>query len=236
MNTYRVYFRSDLQWGREDIDAETPAQALAIARQRADDITSLCLDYYEPFDNPINEIEICDDDHDDLAVWQDDDLRLRLAARDLLGALQQAVTALNIAPRFKVPSLDTDSYAIAAVCDRAIRHSDERGCRMNAHNPPFRIPAALFELGRIVATPGALQACSCDHLSACLSRHVRGDWGVISAEDRKSNFEALFAGERILSAYPIDPAKPCLGFGNNTLWIITEADRSVTTFLLPDEY
>jgi len=104
---------------------------------------------------------------------------------------------------------------------------------MNAPNPPFRIPVALFELGRIVATPGALQACSRDHLSACLSRHVRGDWGVISAEDRKSNFEALFAGERILSAYPIDPAKPSL---DNTLRIITEADRSVTTFLLPDEY
>jgi hypothetical protein len=36
--------------------------------------------------------------------------------------------------------------------------------------------------------------------------------------------------------YPIDPAKPCEGFGDNTLWIITEGDRSVTTFLLPDEY
>jgi hypothetical protein len=45
MKTYRVNFRSDLQWGREDIKAETPAQALAIARQRAEDITSLCLDY-----------------------------------------------------------------------------------------------------------------------------------------------------------------------------------------------
>jgi hypothetical protein len=43
-------------------------------------------------------------------------------------------------------------------------------------------------------------------------------------------------GDRILSAYPIDPAKPCEGFGDNTLWIITESDRSVTTFLLPDEY
>jgi hypothetical protein len=46
----------------------------------------------------------------------------------------------------------------------------------------------------------------------------------------------LKGGSRILSAYPIDPAKPCKGFGDNTLWIITEADRSATTFLLPDEY
>jgi hypothetical protein len=95
---------------------------------------------------------------------------------------------------------------------------------MNAPNPPFRIPVALFELGRIMATPGTLQACPRDHLFACLSRHVGGDWGVVSCEDRKNNFEALFAGERILSAYPIDPAKPSLGFGDNTLWIITEAN------------
>jgi hypothetical protein len=43
-------------------------------------------------------------------------------------------------------------------------------------------------------------------------------------------------GLRILSAYPLDPSKSCKGFGDNCLWIITEADRSVTTFLLPDEY
>ncbi len=70
----------------------------------------------------------------------------------------------------------------------------------------------------------------------CLSRHVRGDWGVVCAEDRKSNFEALRGGFRIFSAYPIDPEEPCKGFGDNTLWIITEADRSATTFLLPEEY
>lgn len=43
-------------------------------------------------------------------------------------------------------------------------------------------------------------------------------------------------GFRILSAYPIDSALPCEGHGDNCLWIITEADRSVTTILLPDEY
>jgi hypothetical protein len=59
---------------------------------------------------------------------------------------------------------------------------------------------------------------------------------AVSAEDRKSNFDALFDGERIISAYPINPALPSQGFGANTLWIVTEADRSVTTFLLPDEY
>jgi hypothetical protein len=68
------------------------------------------------------------------------------------------------------------------------------------------------------------------YMEHCLARHVRGDWGVVCAEDRKSNFEALRARLRILSASPIDLAKPCEGFGGNTLWIITEADRSATSF------
>jgi hypothetical protein len=68
------------------------------------------------------------------------------------------------------------------------------------------------------------------------NKAASGDWGCVDAEDRKTNFDAMFSGERILSAYPIDPAKPCEGFGANTLWIITESDRSATTFLLPGEY
>ncbi len=93
-----------------------------------------------------------------------------------------------------------------------------------------------FDLGQIVSTPGALEACRPEYLAECLTRHASGDWGVVCAEDADTNNEALKEGLRILSAYPIDPAKPCKGFGENTLWIITEADRSVTTFLLPDEY
>ena len=93
-----------------------------------------------------------------------------------------------------------------------------------------------FELGQIVATPGALEVCSNVLLQKCLARHLTGDWGSVCDEDKQANEEALTHGERILSAYPIDPAQPCEGFGENTLWIITEADRSATTFLLPDEY
>ena len=81
-----------------------------------------------------------------------------------------------------------------------------------------------------------LKACTPDHLLQCLTRHGQGDWGSVCVEDAATNNEALQEGLRILSAYPIDPAKPCKGFGDNTLWIITEADRSVTTFLLPEEY
>jgi len=56
-----------------------------------------------------------------------------------------------------------------------------------------------FELGRLVATPGALAACSEEHLSACLNRHARGDWGTICKEDAASNQRALREGSRIIS-------------------------------------
>jgi hypothetical protein len=93
-----------------------------------------------------------------------------------------------------------------------------------------------FELGQIVATPGAIEACTPDHFRRCLSRHLTGDWGCVCPDDALQNEAALSEGSRILSAYAIDPAKPSEGFGKNTLWIITEADRSATTFLLPGEY
>jgi hypothetical protein len=93
-----------------------------------------------------------------------------------------------------------------------------------------------FELGQIVATPGALAATTDKQRFEHLKRHSIGDWGRVCGEDSNTNDQAVEDGGRILSAYPIDPAKPCKGFGDNTLWIITEGDRSVTTFLLPDEY
>ena len=108
----------------------------------------------------------------------------------------------------------------------------------NAANDPgtkTRGPA-LFPLGQIVSTPRALAACSPDYLYRCLYRHSRGDWGKVCKEDAASNRKAVRTGGRILSAYPIDASEPCKGFGENTIWIITEADRSVTTFLLPSEY
>lgn len=96
----------------------------------------------------------------------------------------------------------------------------------------------LFSLGVVVATRGAhALANTCPYLlNACLNRHRYGDWGCVDAESAKINEEAVRSGSRILSAYPIDETKPSEGFGENTLWIITEADRSVTTFLLPEEY
>jgi hypothetical protein len=77
----------------------------------------------------------------------------------------------------------------------------------------------LFRLGQIVSTPGVLAAFPGASLSLvqCLERHQRGDWGTVCDDDKAANDAALKGGDRLLSAYPIDPAKPCKGFGDNCL-------------------
>lgn len=95
---------------------------------------------------------------------------------------------------------------------------------------------STFQLGQIVATPGATEALNPQQIGQYLTRHTAGDWGCVCNEDKALNDQALAYGSRVLSAYPIDPAKPHKGFGENVVWIITEADRSVTTILLPSEY
>lgn len=89
----------------------------------------------------------------------------------------------------------------------------------------------LFPSGRLLTTPGAEAALKEAKASLIdlLARHLRGDWGDLSEDDRKTNDEALASGEdRIFSAYTLPT--------NQKIWIITEWDRSVTTALLPDEY
>lgn len=90
-------------------------------------------------------------------------------------------------------------------------------------------PAGLFHLGKIVVTPGVMDTYFDDYdfLALSLSRHVKADWGDLCEEDRFQNFVAVMVGERILSNY---------GNIKGDIWIITEADRSVTTILLPSEY
>jgi hypothetical protein len=86
----------------------------------------------------------------------------------------------------------------------------------------------LFPTGQIVSTPGALDlAAQGLDLLSYLVRHVSGDWGDLCDEDKEENNFSLKHGYRLLSSYQTP-------FGK--LWIITEADRSVTTFLLPEEY
>jgi hypothetical protein len=87
-----------------------------------------------------------------------------------------------------------------------------------------------FSLGQLVATPGALQALqeSAQSPGYFLDRHLAGDWGDVDADDQRANNDALVSGERLLSAY-----KTLRGV---RLWVITEADRSSTCCLLPEEY
>jgi hypothetical protein len=87
-----------------------------------------------------------------------------------------------------------------------------------------------FPIGTLVATPGALAALEAAGQSPAefLSRHARRDWGELDDEDRASNNDALYTFGRLLSAYTLAD--------QSRLWIITEADRSATTLLTPDEY
>ncbi len=88
----------------------------------------------------------------------------------------------------------------------------------------------LFPLGQVVITPGARAAFAAagEQPLPYLQRHVAGDWGDVCAEDRQENELSVEKGFRILSAYK-------LGDGTK-IWLITEADRSATTLLLPSEY
>ena len=87
-----------------------------------------------------------------------------------------------------------------------------------------------FLLGQLVATPSALSTLVSLKVSpwALVNRHVQGDWGDLDAHDRQENERALTDGSRLLSAYTLKDG--------TRIWVITEADRSATTLLLPEEY
>lgn len=85
-----------------------------------------------------------------------------------------------------------------------------------------------FSLGRVVITRNAMEALEPDSVHACLVRHHAGDWGDLCQEDLDANQFALDEGLRLLSSYQ--------DRNGTKFWIITEADRSVTTVLLPDDY
>jgi hypothetical protein len=87
-----------------------------------------------------------------------------------------------------------------------------------------------FSPGQLLSTPGALEALNEAQQSPMdfLGRHVYGDWGDVCEEDQQTNEEALEHGLRLLSSYRTTEGVK--------LWVITEADRSATTILLPEEY
>jgi hypothetical protein len=84
-----------------------------------------------------------------------------------------------------------------------------------------------FELGSVVSTPEALRLLGREGILALLRRHASGDWGDLTDEDRRANDEALLSGDRILSRYDV---------GDDSFYVITEADRSSTCCLRREEY
>jgi hypothetical protein len=92
------------------------------------------------------------------------------------------------------------------------------------------VEKARFLLGQLVATPGALAVLQKAGQNALefLTRHQHGDWGDLTDEDKQENELSLLNDLRILSAYTLSTSE--------RIWIITEADRSVTTILLPEDY
>lgn len=87
---------------------------------------------------------------------------------------------------------------------------------------------ALFRLGQVEATPGVIDGINEDERISALTRHHGGDWGDVCEDDWESNNDALESGGRLLSTFKSKDGVP--------FWIITESDRRVTKFLLPEEY
>lgn len=100
---------------------------------------------------------------------------------------------------------------------------------VNQHEPTESPKTICFPLGHLVSTPAALELLDRMAVNATelIQRHQRGDWGNVSADDVAENENAIVNDLRILSSYQL---------GDACLWIITDADRTATTLLLPDEY
>lgn len=108
----------------------------------------------------------------------------------------------------------------------------------------------LFQLGRLVATPGAIELMTLTETSPLelAAMHVSGDWGECDPQDAQTNNEAVRSGGRVMSVYRLPliskaaeldetgKSEASQALEDDRIWVITEADRSVTTFLLPEEY
>jgi len=98
-----------------------------------------------------------------------------------------------------------------------------------------RPPPSIFALGQLLATPAIVRGLTVPQIAGLIGRHRMGDWGDVCNEDAQANAMALQEGARIISVYHVvlvgDDAAEA-----TKVWIITEADRSATTVLFPEEY
>ena len=104
---------------------------------------------------------------------------------------------------------------------------------MTDFNEAVQPPHARFNLGSLAATPAALAALQLHGIEplSLLARHAGGDFGDLDADDLAANEEAIAVGFRVFSAYRLAGTSDA-----PRVWVITEADRSATTLLLPTEY
>jgi hypothetical protein len=104
-----------------------------------------------------------------------------------------------------------------------MERSKDAGDPLDAHFPERR-----FQPGPLSMTPGARDALTQEEIMTALRRHLSGDWGEVDEHDWQENELSLREGFRLLSAYHTQAGRK--------FWILTEADRSQTTVLLPEEY
>jgi len=103
-----------------------------------------------------------------------------------------------------------------------------RTASTDSRSEEVRMAKARFRLGRLLSTPGAMERVPNGEMLRALGRHVSGDWGNVCPEDAEANETAVNERTRLLSSYTTRAGV--------RFWIITEADRSATTVLLPEEY
>ncbi|MDZ4779942.1 MAG: hypothetical protein SGJ19_06800 [Planctomycetia bacterium] len=142
----------------------------------------------------------------------------------------------ELCEQFPLPRADVYSDLLAAALDEVNWFEIARNlltdcfpvAAAESTTPPPQPVGPKFEPGKIAGTPAALAAVSHDDIAAALDRHLRGDWGFVCPADSRENARALEVGGRLFSVYEA---------ANQTrFWLITEADRSVTTVLLPSDY
>jgi hypothetical protein len=124
LQTYEAVFLSDADYASTQIQAQAPEAALTAARAFYKECyDKLLFSPYDTGEHEINEISIRDQAGVEVAQWRSGELILREAASELLRSLERALVALNTAPRFRIPKLQSDSYAIAAECGKTIANA-----------------------------------------------------------------------------------------------------------------
>jgi hypothetical protein len=134
------------------------------------------------------------------------------------------------APAMRRPSGSKSPINLGSMTCAGTAHGRCRTRKQSMKQPGYSEPVLPFPLGLLAATPGALKVLKANGVipMRLIARHSLGDWGNVGPDDARANDNALHSGTRILSSYQLaDGAK---------VWVITEADRSSTTVLLPTEY